>query len=135
VRRREFIVAAGATVVTPLVGHAQVVDRKRRVGVLIGYAKDDPETEARLAAFELGLEKRGWSTRTNVQIDYRFAGGSEDLFQRVAKELIALQPDVILTHTTPAAVAVQQESRTVPIVFVNVSDPIGVHREPGKAWR
>jgi len=109
----------------PLVSHAQVADRKRRVGALIGYAEGDPETKVRLAAFEQGLQKRGWASRTNVQIDYRFAGGSESLFQRFAKELIALDPDVILTHTTPAAAAVQRESRTVPIVFVNVSDPIG----------
>jgi ABC-type uncharacterized transport system substrate-binding protein len=93
------------------------------VGVLIGYAEGDPETKARLAAFEQGLQKRGW--RSNVQIEYRFAGGSENRFQSFAKELVALEPDVILTHTTPATAAVQRESRTVPTVFVNVSDPIG----------
>jgi putative ABC transport system substrate-binding protein len=109
----------------PLVGHAQVVDRKRRIGVLIGYAEGDPQTKERLAAFAQGLQKRGWSSASNAQIDYRFAGGSESLFQSFAKELIALEPDVILAHTTPAAAAVQRESRTVPVVFVNVSDPIG----------
>ena len=100
VRRREFIALAGGAAVWPLSGNAQQADRKRRVGVLIGYAEGDPETKARLAAFEQGLQKRGWSSRTNVQIDYRFAGGSESLFQRFAKELIALEPEVILTHTT-----------------------------------
>jgi len=124
-RRRELIALASGVAAWPLVSHAQVADRKRRVGALIGYAEGDPETKVRLAAFEQGLQKRGWASRTNVQIDYRFAGGSESLFQRFAKELIALDPDVILTHTTPAAAAVQRESRTVPIVFVNVSDPIG----------
>src|SRR5262245_50847933 len=125
VRRREIIALAGGAAVWPLSGNAQQADRKRRVGVLIGYAEGDPETKARLAAFEQGLQKRGWSSRTNVQIDYLFASGSESLFQRFAKELIALEPEVILTHTTPAAAAVQREGRAVPIVFVNVSDPIG----------
>ena len=109
----------------------------RRIGVLMGFAEDDPETKARLAGFRQGLEKRGWSEGRNVRIDYRFAAGRADQFQALAKELVALQPDVILAHTTPVAAALQRESRTIPIVFVNVSDPIGVrlHREPGAAGR
>ena len=96
-----------------------------RIGVLIGYAQDDPEVKARVAAFRAGLAKRGWSEGGNVQIEYRFAAGSSDQYRPLAKELIALRPDVILAHTTPVTAALQQETRTVPIVFVNVSDPIG----------
>ena len=124
-RRRELIALASGVAAWPLVSHAQMADRKRRVGVLIGYAESDPETKARLTAFEQGLQKRGWSNRSNVQIEYRFVGSSEDRYQPFAKELVGLEPDVILTHTTPATAAVQRESRAVPIVFVNVSDPIG----------
>ena len=97
----------------------------RRIGVLVGYAEDDPETKARLAAFRQGLERRGWSEGRNVRIDYRFAAGRSDQFQPLAKELVALQPDVILAHTTPVVAALQRESHAIPIVFVNVSDPIG----------
>ena len=124
-RRRELIALASGVAAWPLVSHAQMADRKRRVGVLIGYAESDPETKARLTAFEQGLQKRGWSNGSNVQIEYRFVGSSEDRYQPFAKELVGLEPDVILTHTTPATAAVQRESRAVPIVFVNVSDPIG----------
>jgi putative tryptophan/tyrosine transport system substrate-binding protein len=101
------------------------VDRVRRIGVLIGYAEDDPETKVRLAAFRQGLEKRGWSEGRNVQIETRFAAGSADKYVSLAKELIATRPDVILAHTTLVAAALQRESRVIPIVFVNVSDPIG----------
>ena len=97
----------------------------RRIGVLIGYAEDDPETKARLAAFRQRLEKRGWSEGRNIQIETRFAAGSSSKYEPLAKELVATQPDVILAHTTQVAAALQRESRVIPIVFVNVSDPIG----------
>ena len=96
----------------------------RRIGVLIGYAEDDPETKRRLTSFRQGLDKRGWSEGRNVQIETRFAA-SADKYKPLAKELIATQPDVILAHTTQVTAAVQRESRQIPIVFVNVSDPIG----------
>ena len=123
-RRREFITfLGGATVAWPLSARAQS-DQVRRIGVLVGLAEDDPQSKARLAAFRQGLERRGWSEGRNVRIDSRFTV-SPDRYQPLAKELIALQPDVILAHSTPIATALQRESREIPIVFVNVSDPIG----------
>src|SRR5260221_8353527 len=90
----------------------------------MGFAEDDPETKARLAAFQQGVEKRGWSEGRNVRIDTRFAPAGAQA-QVVAKELVALQPDVILAHSTPVTAALQRESRTIPIVFAVVADPIG----------
>ena len=123
-RRREFITfLGGATVAWPWIARAQS-DQVRRIGVLVGMAEDDPQTKARLGGFRQGLERRGWSEGRNVRIDYRFAA-SPDRYQPLAKELIALQPDVILAQSTPVATALQRESREIPIVFVSVSDPIG----------
>jgi len=125
-QRRKFItLLGGAAAAWPLAARAQQADRGRRIGVLIGYAEDDPETKVRLGAFRQRLEKRGWSEGRNVQIDTRFAAASADKYEPLAKELVAAQPDVILAHTTGIATALQRESRTIPIVFVNVSDPIG----------
>ena len=125
-RRRQFIsFLGGAAAIWPLVARAQQVDRLRRIGVLIGYAEDDPETKARLAAFRQRLEKRGWSEGRNIHIETRFAGSDSNKYGPLAKELIATQPDVILAHTTQVGLALQRESRAIPMVFVNVSDPIG----------
>ena len=93
--------------------------------MLIGYAEDDPETKVRLAAFRQRLEKRGWSEGRNVQIEIRFGAASAAKYEPLAKELVATQPDVILAHTTAVTAALQRESRQIPIVFVNVSDPLG----------
>jgi putative ABC transport system substrate-binding protein len=95
----------------------------RRIGVLAAASADDPEIQARLAAFRQRLEKRGWHEGRNVQIETRFAAGEN--FEPLAKDLVAMRPDVILAHTTPVAAALQRESRTIPMVLVNVSDPIG----------
>src|SRR5262249_43434967 len=101
-------------------------ERMRRIGVLMALAKDDPEMTARLAAFRQGLQKRGWSEGRNVGIDTRFApDSSADQVQVLAKELIALQPDVIFAQGTPVVTALQRESRAVPIVFTGIADPIG----------
>jgi putative tryptophan/tyrosine transport system substrate-binding protein len=124
VKRREFITLLGGAAALPLPVRAQQPERMRRIGVLMGFAEDDPEAKARLAAFRQGLEKRGWSEGRNVRIDTRFAPAGAQA-QVVAKELVALQPDVILAHTTVVAAALQRESRTIPIVFAGVSDPIG----------
>src|SRR5262249_8490867 len=108
-------VLGGAAVAWPLAARAQQAERMRRIGVLAGLAEDDPEMRARLAAFRQGLEKPGWSEGRNVRIDYRFAPASAQM-QVLAKELVALQPEVILAHTTPVTAALQQESSTIPIV-------------------
>ena len=123
-KRREFITLLGGAAAWPLAARAQQSDGMRRIGVLMGLAEDDPETKARLAAFRQGLDKRGWSEGRNVRIDYRFAPASAQV-QVLAKELVALQPDVILANSTPVTAALQRESRTIPIVFVAVADPIG----------
>jgi putative ABC transport system substrate-binding protein len=124
-RRREFLGVVGGAAAWPFVARAQQSGRKLRIGVLIGYAEDDPETKARLAALRQGLEKRGWSEGRNIEIQTRFAAGNEDKYEPLAKELVATQPDVILAHTTQVVAALQRESRAMPIVFVNVSDPVG----------
>jgi putative tryptophan/tyrosine transport system substrate-binding protein len=100
VKRREFIaLVGGAAVGWPLAARAQQPERMRRIGVLMGIAEDDPETKARLTAFRQGLEKRGWSEGRNVHIDYRYAPAGAQA-QVLAKELVALQPDVIFANTT-----------------------------------
>lgn len=108
----------------PRAARAQHPDGVRRIGVLAGLAEDDPEIQSRLASFRRGLERRGWSDR-NVRIDIRFAAAKADRYQTLARELVAMRPDVILAHSTPVVAALQQESGAVPIVFVTVSDPIG----------
>jgi len=126
VRRRYFItVLGGAAATWPLAARAQQANRMRRIGVLAADTEDDPEMKARLAAFRQGLERLGWSEGRNVHIDYRFAADNQDAFQPLAKELVSLRPDVLLAHTTPVAATFQRESRTIPIVFVSVSDPVG----------
>jgi putative tryptophan/tyrosine transport system substrate-binding protein len=126
VERREFITLLGGATAWPLAAKAQQSDQRRRIGVLTALAEDDPENQARLAGFRYGLERRGWSEGRNVSIDYRFApAGSPDLAQRFAKELVALQPDVLLGQTTPVVTALQRETRAIPIVFASIADPIG----------
>jgi len=126
VRRREFITLLGGAAMWPLAVRAQQLDRIRRIGVFIDLAEDDTEAKARLAGFRQGLEKRGWSEDRNVSIDTRFAPDSTtDRRQVLARELIALQPDVIFAQTTPIVAALQRETRTIPIVFANIADPIG----------
>lgn len=124
-RRRDFIKFVGIGATWPLAARAQQGERKRRIGVLLGYAETDPETKLRLGAFRLGLEKRGWSEGRNIQIDYRFAPASVTQRNTIVKELLALRPEVILVHSTPVAAIVQRETREIPVVFVNVSDPVG----------
>jgi putative ABC transport system substrate-binding protein len=125
-KRREFLtLLGGAAAVGPRVAGAQTPDRVRRVGMLIGYAEDDPETKARLAAFRHGLETLGWTEGRNILIDYRFAPADPDQAQSFAKELVALRPDALVGNSTPATAALLHETRTIPVVFVGVSDPVG----------
>lgn len=124
--RRDFVaLLGGAATAWPLATWAQQGERARRIGILIAGAQSDPNMQERVAAFLQSLEKLGWSKGRNVQIDIRFAGGRPDQYEPLAKELTALQPDVIFAYATPIAAALQREGRTIPIVFVNVSDPIG----------
>ncbi len=125
-RRREFIrLVGGAVVVWPLGTRAQQAERVRRIGVLISQAADDSEMEASLTGFRQGLERLGWSEGRNVSVDYRFAAGRAEHVEALAKELVALQPDIIIAQGTSVTAALQRESNKIPIVFVTVSDPIG----------
>jgi putative ABC transport system substrate-binding protein len=125
-RRRAFLkLVGGSAVAWPLVARAQQPERMRRIGVLMGYAESDRQGQANVAAFRMGLQKLGWTEGRNVTIEYRWAAAEADLVQRFAKELVALQPDLILTQNTPITAAVLQQTRTIPIIFANVSDPVG----------
>jgi putative ABC transport system substrate-binding protein len=123
-RRREFIAwLGGAAVPWPLLAHAQ--QGMRRVGVLMALDETDPEAKAQLAGFTQGLAALGWIDGRSMRIDVRWAAGSADRARLYAKELVDLQPDVILADSTPEAAALHQETRTIPTVFVLVSDPVG----------
>jgi putative ABC transport system substrate-binding protein len=124
-RRREFITLfGGAAVAWPLTARAQQSDRMRRIGYVTGNAESDPEPQLWVAAFRKGLEELGWTDGRNVRIDYRFGGGDATLVPKLAKELIELRPEVIVAATTPAATAVRQQTLSIPIVFVQVPDPV-----------
>jgi putative tryptophan/tyrosine transport system substrate-binding protein len=124
--RREFITLLGGAAVTwPLAARAQQPDLFRRVGILISGAETDPEMQARVATIRQRLDSLGWSEGRNLRIDIRFAGGDPDRHSSLARALVALRPDAIIAYSTPIASALRRESSTIPIVFVNVSDPIG----------
>jgi len=125
VRRREFLTLLGGAAAWPLAARAQQPERMRRIGVLQSLAADDPEGQARLAAFAQGLQQAGWTIGRNVQIDTRWAAGDAERFRRYAAELVALAPDVILVAGAAGVGPLRQATRTVPIVFVNTSDPVG----------
>ena len=125
-RRREFItLLGGAMAFWPLAARAQQTDRVRRVGVLMGYGEADPEAEALLSEFTQGLSELGWTDGRNLRMDVRWAPGRTDLMHTFAKELVNLQPDVILADSTPVTAALKRETLTVPIVFAAVADPVG----------
>jgi putative ABC transport system substrate-binding protein len=124
-RRREFITLLGAAAAAwPLKARAQQPERMRRIGVLMNLAADDSEAPARVAAFAQGLQELGWTVGRNVRIDYRWGAGVADLYRRYGAELVALAPDLILASGVPAVSAVQQASRTMPVVFVDTTDPV-----------
>jgi putative ABC transport system substrate-binding protein len=124
-RRREFITFLSSAAAWPFSAHAQQPERVRRIGVLMGFAESDREGQAFVAAFREGLLKLGWAEGRNIRIDYRWTGLDTELVQRFAKELVALQPDLILTQSTPATAELLRQTRTIPIVFALVADPIG----------
>jgi putative tryptophan/tyrosine transport system substrate-binding protein len=124
--RRKLIVAFGAgALAAPFGSIAQQREKVRRIAVLMGYAESDPEARLRLAAFKEGLALLGWVDGRNLKIDLRWTAGDVNRASAYAKELVALQPEVILSNTTPVTTAFQRETRTIPIVFTIVSDPIG----------
>ena len=126
ITRRYFVSClGGAAVGWPLAARAQQPDRMRRVGVLMGYAESDREGQANVAAFQGGLQKLGWTEGRNIRIDTRWAAADADLVQRFAKELVARQPDLILTQNTPTTAAMLQQTRSIPIIFATASDPVG----------
>ena len=124
--RRKFITLLGGAAAWPLAARAQQGDRVRRIGVLMSSDENDPEQKRRLSAFTQALADLGWIDGRNVRIDVRWGGGDPDpnRTRALAQELVGLQPDIILIGGTPATVAVQRETRTIPIVFAGVTDPV-----------
>jgi putative tryptophan/tyrosine transport system substrate-binding protein len=124
-RRREFIAGLGTTAAWPVLARAQQTEPVRRIAVLMSGAEDDPETQARLAGIRQGLSRFGWSDGRNLEIIYRYATASAERAQLFAKELVAVKREVIIAPSVTVAGAFQQETRTIPIVFIGVVDPIG----------
>jgi putative ABC transport system substrate-binding protein len=124
IARREFIAGLGSAATWPLVARAQQGGRVRRIGVLLPYDEDDPVEKARVSAFTQALADLGWADGRNVRMDLRWGGDDTSRMRALAQELVGLQPDIILTNVTPATVAVQRETRTIPIVFAGVGDPV-----------
>jgi putative tryptophan/tyrosine transport system substrate-binding protein len=126
-KRREFIALLGGTVLAwQLDARAQQPDRMRRIGVLMGYPESDGEAQAYIAAFRDGLQRLGWTEGRNITIYTRWATPADaESMRRFAKELVALQPDLILSNTTPTTAALLQQTRSVPLVFAMIADPVG----------
>ena len=124
-RRREFIAGLGGAAAWPVVARAQQGDRVRRIGVLTGLDENDADAKARISAFTQALADLGWTDGRNVRIAPRWASGDIDRMRALAHELVGLQPDIILTQGATATVAVQRETRTIPIVFASLGgDPV-----------
>jgi putative ABC transport system substrate-binding protein len=125
-QRREFItLISGAAVAWPLVARAQQPERMRRVGVLVPYVESDINAQQWMKAFGESLQELGWSVGRNIQLDYRWVGPSPDRLRGDAEELVRLSPDVLFAGATPALIALQHATRSIPIVFANVADPVG----------
>src|SRR5262250_1546924 len=122
--RRNFITLLSGAAAWPLAARAQRGDRVRRIGVLLANDENDPPAKARLSAFAQALADLGWTDGRNVRMDFRWAGGDINRIRALARELVGLQPDLILTNSTPTTVALQRETRTLPIVCSNVADPV-----------
>jgi putative ABC transport system substrate-binding protein len=123
-RRREFITLLGGMAGWPLAARAQQGERVRRMGVLMAGDENGPVRKTQVSAFTQALADLRWTDGRNLRMDLRWGGDDVNLTRAHAQELVGLQPDIILTHTTPATVAVQRETRTIPIVFANVADPV-----------
>ena len=124
-KRRRFIVVLGGAAVCPLAGYAQQPEGVRRVGVLMSPPESSPVTRASVTAFVQALKGFGWVEGENIRIDYRFAAGDPTLLKTYAADLVGMSPDAILTGSSAAVVALRQQTRTIPIVFTGVGDPVG----------
>jgi putative tryptophan/tyrosine transport system substrate-binding protein len=124
-RRRAFISLLSGAAAWSLAARAQQAARVRRIGVLLNITADDPQSQARLAAFAQGLQQLGWTIGQNVLVDYRWGRGDAEAMRTHAAELVALGPDIILAHSSAALAPLLQVTRTVPIVFTIVADPVG----------
>jgi putative ABC transport system substrate-binding protein len=124
IRRREFIAALGGAAAWPLGAGAQQGDRVRRIGVLLPFDENDPVFKPRFPAFTQALAGLGWTDGRNARMDLRWAGGDTNRMRALAQELVGLKPDIIVTTSTAATAALQRETRTIPIVFMNVADPV-----------
>jgi putative ABC transport system substrate-binding protein len=123
-KRREFITLVGGAAAWPLAARAQQGDRVRRIGVLLPGVENAPPVKARLSAFIQALADLGWTDGRNVRMDLRFGRNDINRIRALAQELVGLQPDIIFTNAAPATVAVQRETRTIPILFTGVADPV-----------
>jgi putative ABC transport system substrate-binding protein len=124
IRRRDFITSLGGAALWPVAARAQQVDRARRIGVLMGSDENDPVQKTFVSAFTQALAGLGWTEGRNVRMDLRWGGGDIDWIQMLAQKLVDLQPEIILAGSTPATVALQRETRTIPIVLASVADPV-----------
>jgi ABC-type uncharacterized transport system substrate-binding protein len=124
-RRREFVIGLGGAMAWPLAARAQQPTAIRHVGVLLNLSESDVEAQRLVKAFREGLARLGWVDGHNLRIDYRWAGGDVGRIRTFAKELVELSPDILLGYATPSVAALQQETRSIPIVFLSVTDPVG----------
>ena len=122
--RRSFIAGLGSAAAWPVAARAQQPDRVRRIGVLMPFEENDPEAKTYVSAFVQALADLGWTDGRNVRRDVRWGRDDANRIRALAQELVSLQPDIIVTGATPATAAVQRETRTIPIVFAGVSDPV-----------
>jgi putative ABC transport system substrate-binding protein len=123
-RRRQFIAGLGSAAAWPVAARAQQGDRVRRIGVLMSLDENDPVGRLRYSGFTQALEDLGWTDGRNIRMDLRWFGDDINRTRALARELVGLQPDIIVTNSIPATAAVQRETRTIPVVFANVSDPV-----------
>ena len=125
-KRREFITLLGGVAAWPVAARAQQPERMRRIGVLTTFAESDPEMRGWLTVFQVELQKLGWEQGRNISIEYRWPGSDEHRLRTGATELVGMTPDVLFTAGTPALVALSRETRSLPIVFAQVSDPVAL---------
>src|SRR5215470_8667235 len=124
IRRRDFVAGLGGAAAWPLAVRAQQGNRVRRIGVLMGGDENDLMRKTRLSAFTQALAGLGWTDGRNMRLDRRWHGDDTNRIRALAQELVGLHPDIIVTSSTPATIALQRETRTIPIVFVSVTDPV-----------